>query len=204
MPKEEEVLSRTQERRAHANVRARLQKCTATDEMLCQLLYFDGAMAMKYTSPSRSMLDLMLDQEQDDYRHMLQEERRTIRRLAKRKLLNLEKQGADLEAVLTENGWEAVLRQRILSCQDVLPNEEHCIVAFDIPQHMRTQRQLFRNFLKMAGFQCLQMSVWYTELDVVEDLLLLIQKAHYPFKIEVFRSKLLFSSQNCSPGNKSG
>ena len=203
MRKKEEILSKTQERLAHQRVKQRLRARSTTEDVLCQLLEFGGAMAMKYTRPSRSILDLMHDQEYDAYRAMLHQERRSIKRLHRRRLLTIERQGADLEVVLTGAGWEEVLRRRILSCEETLPNSEYCIVAFDIPQHARTQRDMFRYFLKSAGFCCLQMSVWYTGLDVVDELLLLIRHANYPFKVAVFRSKLLFS-QNIHPGEKSG
>jgi len=160
-----EELTRAQRCTTRQKVDQRLNDRSLAEEMLAQISYFGGAMALKYTHPSRSVRDLMLDQEAEEYFCALRRERQALMRLKKRKLVEIEKSGRDLEAVLTQSGHVAVLRQKIHDCKAPLPVGEHCIVAFDIAQHARDQRDQFRSFLKQAGFTMLQMSVWSTVFD---------------------------------------
>lgn len=44
------------------------------------------------------------------------------------------------------------------------------LVAFDIPEKRRKDRDYLRNYLKTNDFIILQKSIWYTNLDKTEEL----------------------------------
>lgn len=49
-------------------------------------------------------------------------------------------------------------------------NGKWCLVFFDIPEHNRVVRDLFRRSLKSWGFQQIQRSVWVSKQPVFEQL----------------------------------
>ncbi|HBU27950.1 TPA: hypothetical protein DEB00_02430 [Candidatus Uhrbacteria bacterium] len=177
------------------NIRERVQKQIAnrsqTTQVLVDLLHFGGAMSMKYLQPSRSIVQLMCDQERADYRTQLTRERQALARLIRKQFVEIRQDGHALTAQLTDSGHFAVLRHAIMETDRLLSDGKCCIVAYDIPIQLNSQRDTLRRFLKEVGFQQLQQSIWYTHKDIVEDLEVLIEKKFHKLKITVSVMKIL-------------
>lgn len=105
----------------------------------------------------------------------LKEQRERIRELKRRKWIEIKKIGEHLYGRLTDQGWRRALRDRVRGetkrCEGGV-----CIIIFDIPEKLRHIRKVLRLFLKEAGFKKLQHSVWMTDKDVIEPLMLLLQR----------------------------
>ena len=55
-----------------------------------------------------------------------------------------------------------------------LPNRKirnHMVIIFDIPEHSRNKRDLFRRYLQSTGAEQVQKSVWKTQYDIYNDVL---------------------------------
>jgi len=93
-----------------------------------------------------------------------------LKRLEKRKAIELKKEGEQLLVKLTDSGFAEALKMKILSCEEELPSFEACMVVFDVPEDLKDVRNMFRRLLKQAGFFMVQRSVWETTHDVVNEL----------------------------------
>ena len=103
---------------------------------------------------------------------------RTVKRLEARGVLERRKIGGRLMVRLTEAGLRQLWRTRIKLVQSRCPNNEWCIVVFDIPEEQRLARRTFRYFLKECGFVQLQRSVWACDRMVTPELLTFVQSLH--------------------------
>ncbi len=114
------------------------------------------------------------------------EKRRLVYELKRRRLIEEEKIGKRVLYFLTEKGSAAITRYEILNCDKCIPENRVCVVVFDIPESQKHVRELFRRFLKEAGFKYLQQSVWITNKNVVERLRVFIHSIQAEQWVNIF------------------
>ncbi|MBU1126390.1 MAG: hypothetical protein ABH826_05385 [Patescibacteria group bacterium] len=100
--------------------------------------------------------------------HFLEYQR--LRSLERRKLVKLKRIGGELFYRISDDGVREGLKTRVISCNKRLPQEETCLIAFDIPEDIRNVRLALRSFLKKAGFRKVQQSLWESDMDVIADM----------------------------------
>lgn len=66
-------------------------------------------------------------------------------------------------------GWRLGAARRIRNIS-ARGRKGWCVVAFDFPEKQRADRDVFRSFLKAAGFVQLQRSVWGSSRDVIQQV----------------------------------
>src|SRR3989338_4917365 len=77
---------------------------------------------------------------------------------------------------LTDEGFVALLRNKIRAGKPNKSKNNLCIVIFDIPEQFKTARVLLRRFLQECGFTYLQKSVWISHRDVASLLVELVRR----------------------------
>ena len=79
---------------------------------------------------------------------------------------------------LSPKGIEKVLKmklkQNIKTKKKKLKNK-YFVVIFDIPEKMRSKRELFRDYLKKFKFKQLQKSVWVAPFDLFKEVLAVVK-----------------------------
>ncbi|MDP2631668.1 MAG: CRISPR-associated endonuclease Cas2 [Candidatus Uhrbacteria bacterium] len=114
--------------------------------------------------------ELRRDREFYDERKRRRAEYFRMKRLEGQRLVQLRREGNDLWYKLTEIGYKEALKLKIISKQGELPEDEYCVVVFDVPEDIRHVRRALRVLLKKARFRMLQRSVWESDRDVVYEL----------------------------------
>lgn len=79
----------------------------------------------------------------------------------------IEKKGKRVS--FTEKGRLAYLKLKI-EARGLLPEDEVCLVVFDIPEKDRRLRKFLRTFLDSVGFFSVQKSVWMSMFDATQEL----------------------------------
>jgi len=74
-----------------------------------------------------------------------------------------------MKVIFTEKGRLAYLKLKIERC-GLLPEDQVCLVVFDVPEKERRLRKLVRKFLNSAGFFSIQKSVWMSRFDATKEL----------------------------------
>jgi len=69
----------------------------------------------------------------------------------------------------TEKGRLVYLKLKIKKC-GLLPENEVCLVVFDIPEKERRVRKFLRDFLGSVGFFPIQKSVWLSMFNATKEL----------------------------------
>ncbi|MFH1142735.1 MAG: CRISPR-associated endonuclease Cas2 [Candidatus Uhrbacteria bacterium] len=95
---------------------------------------------------------------------------RQSRELEKRKYIEIREKGDFVFFELKRKGYLEALKQQVLHTTDELPDDLVCLVSFDIPENVKKVRNVFRDFLKKAGFEQVHLSVWQSRLNVIEKL----------------------------------
>lgn len=98
-----------------------------------------------------------------------QQIKRAIRDLKKRKFITARRQGEKLIFALTAKGTNELFLAKIKSRVKNKNNQKFCVVSYDIPVAVNEVRWVLKRFLRIAGFQKLQRSVWYTDQDIFDD-----------------------------------
>lgn len=101
--------------------------------------------------------------------------RRTARGLQYRKAVLTKRIGSRVYVRLSDTAWRRVWVERIRR-ERRLNTHGYCIVTFDVPETHRSERNVFRKFLKQCGFKVLHKSVLYSPRDVTAHLLTLIEE----------------------------
>ena len=116
-----------------------------------------------------------------------------INELKRRKWIETRKIGDEMCTRLTAAGWQMALRDRIRlenkKCKNGI-----CILIFDIPEKQRALRRILRLFIKECGFTQLQRSVWITDKDVIQPLMLLLQRRNLDQWVRIIQGRILTSS----------
>ena len=123
-------------------------------------------------SPFRSGVPRWVYEEND---RLFQQRRRykALHHLQRKKYVEMKKRGNDVLWRFTSDGAAKALRYRIENCSTNI--HQWYYIFFDIPEAARDLRDEFRNLLKKSGFVFIQRSVWATNKDVKNDLMLLCQ-----------------------------
>jgi len=87
-------------------------------------------------------------------------------RLRKSRCVKLHKVGKRVVMELTKKGKIKALQSVIRTSLECFSDDRVCLVSFDFPEAARAARNVFRWFLKGAGFKYLQGSVWTIKKDV--------------------------------------
>ncbi len=113
--------------------------------------------------------------------------------LKKKGLIEIYKDDFDIKIIPTERGIRAMKRHQILGLNIEQPKKwdgKIRIVAFDIPDKQRIQRNAFRRKLKELGFYSSQKSVWLhpfeceKQIQILKDFFALNDKQVYFFIAE--------------------
>jgi hypothetical protein len=107
-------------------------------------------------------------------------------KLKSRRFATINTIGKRIEITLTKSGKMRALREQIRLSNGEMPAGSVCMVVFDIPESVSRKRALLRDFLRSAGFECLQRSVWTTKRNVIEPLKQLIDAMHCDKWVRVF------------------
>jgi len=91
--------------------------------------------------------------------------REAMRRLEKRRLVEMLRGKNETRISLTEKGAEELLRRKIDQAEE-LPDGAVCLVVFDVPEVKKKLRDQLRFLLMSLGFSPLQKSVWISPFDV--------------------------------------
>lgn len=126
-------------------------------------------------------------------RIVLKQQRKRLSELKRRKWIETKTIGNRVVARLTEQGWRQALRDKIRTETQKCPAGV-CIVIFDIPEKERFIRNLLRAYLKEWGFKKLQHSVWMTDKDILEPMMLLLQRRNLDRWIRIIHGTILTSS----------
>ncbi len=126
-------------------------------------------------------------------RIVLKGQRVRLFELKRRKWIETKTIGNRVVARLTEQGWRQALRDRIRT-ETKKCSAGVCIVIFDIPEKERFVRNLLRSYLKEWGFKKIQHSVWITDKDILEPMMLLLQRRNLDRWIRVIHGTILTPS----------
>jgi len=122
-------------------------------------------------------------------RHEEYKIRRAKYELKRQKLLQIREEGGLVVMKLTEKGKIEALKQEIISIKKKLPKSEQCLVVFDIPENISKLRDVFRSFLRKAGFEQVQLSVWQSQFDVIGLLSRLVKQLDIEKWVQVYRAR---------------
>lgn len=100
----------------------------------------------------------------------LKMKRMAIESLRRRKFIKLRKEGDRIVCELTGNGKIKALQASIRSSVAYFYDNRRCLISFDFPEAARDARNVFRRFLKSAGFEFVQGSVWSVKKDLAIQL----------------------------------
>ncbi len=111
--------------------------------------------------------------------------------LIERGLIEILEKGDRIEFQLTKKGLVQSLKDRILLEQNELFDDEYCLIIFDIPEDVRKTRDLFRKYLKKAGFVQIQKSIWGTRKAVTDEMRQLLDEIGIGEWAKVVEGKIL-------------
>lgn len=115
--------------------------------------------------------------------------RRDLLILKKKNLVKIQKIGKNaIRVALLPDGVLEFFKLKMVQ-SDELPNNEVCMVVFDIPEKFKKQRALMRRFLTECGFLRIQKSVWIAQFDYIDpltDLFVLLEVKNW---VRVFLAK---------------
>lgn len=115
-------------------------------------------------------------------------EKQILKRLIAKKLIVIDETGALLKAALTKTGENELFRLQVLHAPR-LPEDQVCMVVFDIPESKKELRKYLRDFLRYAGFEPLQKSVWISPFAAMDPLTNLFASKKVSRWVSVFCAK---------------
>lgn len=125
----------------------------------------------------------------NDQRRAEREQKLAIRRLKRNKWIKQRNEGNRIEYELTNNGRLAALEVLIRTVERRLPEKQCCLVVFDFPEAARHSRQSFRRLLKRIGFECMQLSVWRSDKDILDEIRKMIRLLKVERWVRAYRSE---------------
>jgi len=94
---------------------------------------------------------------------------RVLKELRRKKWIEDRERGGEVIVKLNADAIISVLKDSIRNEETDLPDDGQCIVMFDFPNGATKARNYWRRFLCSADFRMIQLSVFATKKDVVED-----------------------------------
>ncbi|MBU0531059.1 MAG: hypothetical protein ABIG32_03720 [Candidatus Uhrbacteria bacterium] len=116
--------------------------------------------------------------------------KREIKRLQKREMIEVRQEGDKIQVRLLSDGEILMLRKRIANTTKQLPHGVKCFVTFDVPEPVREVRAMIRGILNSLEGEKVQLSVWSTEFDIVDDLTRLIKLSKMEKWVKVITGRL--------------
>jgi hypothetical protein len=116
--------------------------------------------------------------------------KKAIEDLTRRRLVVVRSVAGHLHVGLTRAGSTRALREQIRGRTDRLPNGELCLVVFDIPVAANTSRRSLVAFLRTCGFKRLQLSVYATTRDIVDQMAAWISRSRIKAWVTVLRASV--------------
>jgi len=107
--------------------------------------------------------------------------------------MEITEKGNQMIIELTQKGKIEVLKYQILKTEDRMEDGRVCIVCFDIPEHVRSVREVFRRFLKKIGFEQVQKSVWQSQKDVCGLMFSLVKHLRIEKWVVVFNAEKILN-----------
>ncbi|MBI4592301.1 hypothetical protein HY733_02535 [Candidatus Uhrbacteria bacterium] len=101
--------------------------------------------------------------------------RRVLKELKRRTWLTERREGNKVVYELAESVTIQRLKTTIRSTIAVLPEPSIILVAFDFPEAARRARDSFRFFLKSVGFAQKQLSVWFSNKSILDEMQTLVR-----------------------------
>jgi hypothetical protein len=92
--------------------------------------------------------------------------KKAMERLRQSRFVKMRNEGSRVIWQITANGRVKALKAAIRSSTDYFHDNRFCLVSFDFPEAAENARNVFRRFLKSAGFVFVQGSVWSIKKDV--------------------------------------
>jgi len=166
------------------------ERLSDTKEFFLDILYLFGVfLSSGYSIPPRYACD------RESYNRFMEEHekikaRKLVYELKRQKFLKIKKKEDEVIFELTQKGRLEVLKEKVLSTADNLPNNQVCLVSFDIPENVKKTRFALRRFLIQIGFKQVHLSVMETSLDVVEPLKQLVDILDIARWVKVYRAEL--------------
>lgn len=115
-------------------------------------------------------------------------EKQILQRLTAKKLIVIDETGKVLKAALTKAGENELFRLQVLHAPR-LPDDQVCMVVFDIPESKKELRKYLRDFLRYSGFEPLQKSVWISQFAAMDSLAKLFASKKVSRWVSVFCAK---------------
>jgi DNA-binding transcriptional regulator PaaX len=114
-------------------------------------------------------------------------EAQAVKALRKKNWLRAREEGNRVAVELETDAVVAVIRERVRKTEKQLPKGSFCLVTFDFPVGADQARSSWRRFLKSAGFERRQLSVWISGKDVVKEIKILVNLLRLENRVAVFR-----------------
>jgi len=117
-----------------------------------------------------------------------------VARLRTKKIIETKTESGNFMAKLAKKGFVEYLKLKLVDAEE-LPNNDVCIVVFDIPEKKRGLRKLFRGFLNSNYFFFTQKSVWVSRFDVSDILNELLVYFGLEQWVKIYIGKEIISSR---------
>lgn len=136
----------------------------------------------------------------EDWNKMMEpvRQRRTIKRLQNKKLLEARTAGHKMILVLHMDAMAVALKERIRKTKKKLPKGTYCLVLFDFPVGASKAAASWRRFIYSANFRREQLSAWKTDRDVGSMMVALVHIMNVKRWINVYEC----TEPICSISNK--
>lgn len=115
--------------------------------------------------------------EPEEWNRLFQErkKKRALREMKRKTWLTHRQEGNRIIYEIQEDAIVHYLKESIRSETSLLPAPMTVLVTFDFPEAARKARNSFRHLLKQMGFKQKQLSVWFSNKSVVNEIRALIQ-----------------------------
>ena len=123
-----------------------------------------------------------IEEYRKDYRH-------TMRRIKTRGWAEERMIGGRMMTVLSKSGEIEAIKILLRNMINELPKDEYWMVAFDFPEVAHAARDEFRRYLKRAGFNSHQQSIWCTQKDAGKKLQRLISILKIDRWVRIYNAK---------------
>lgn len=127
---------------------------------------------------------------QKHWENMYGEERkkkRALKRLREKKWIDDRRKGSEVVVRIHSDAIVSVLKERILSMQEILPEGELCLVSFDFPCGAKKARDRWRHLIKQYGFTLEQQSLYSINKNIDEEMRALAKVLGVERWVQVYR-----------------
>ncbi|MBI4435323.1 CRISPR-associated endonuclease Cas2 [Candidatus Uhrbacteria bacterium] len=161
---------------------------TVTQEIIDMLVEASDLTIEWINNPYKQYRRIRGVMEPEEWNRIFREKkkRRVLKELKRKKWLTERREGNqivyELEASVAIRRLKTAIRSKVA----FLPEPSIVLVAFDFPEAARKARDSFRYFLKSAGFAKKQLSVWFTNKSVLDEIQALVRMLNLEKWVNVF------------------